>query len=111
MKISELSQQTKVSIRMIRYYEEQGLLKPTRTHSGYRNFKKDDIELINKIRLFKEIGFTIEDIRPILHCQLTQISQQEICDQLKHKFSCQIEQIDQMIANLNQAKITLRQYL
>lgn len=111
MKISELSKATNVSIRMLRYYEEKGLLHPTRTNSGYRRFRKDDIELIDKIKLFKKMGFTIEDVRPILECQLGLPEREQICDKLKEKFASRVEQIDRMIDSLNKAKLTLSQYI
>ncbi|WP_244893587.1 MerR family DNA-binding transcriptional regulator [Gilliamella apicola] len=36
MKIGELSKLSQISVRMLRYYEEEGLLSPKRTVSGYR---------------------------------------------------------------------------
>lgn len=111
MKISELSKQTNVSIRMIRYYEQKGLLKPTRTPSGYRRFKQEDIAVIHKIKMFKAIGFTIDDILPVFTCQVLYSEEVPICDKLREKFVSKIEQIDKMIINLNQAKSTLAQYI
>ncbi|MDW6004748.1 MerR family transcriptional regulator [Vibrio mangrovi] len=110
MKISELSKRTQVSIRMIRYYEERGLLIPTRTASGYRQFTAEHIEQINKIKILKDVGFTIEDIRPVMQCQL-EAKDGQICGQLKEKITRKIEQIDQSVANLIQAKATLSQYV
>lgn len=111
MKISELSKATNVSIRMIRYYEEKGLLRPERTDSGYRRFKQEDIELINRIRMFKEIGFTIEDVIPIIECQLVDSDTAQICDKLKEKFSAKIKQIDSSITHLESLKAILAGYL
>lgn len=52
MKIGELSKLSQISVRMFRYYEEEGLLSPKRTVSGYRQFEIEDIDrvkLIHKI--------------------------------------------------------------
>lgn len=38
MKIGELSARTGVSIRSLRYYEQQGLLAPARHENGYREY-------------------------------------------------------------------------
>ncbi|MEU6192280.1 MerR family DNA-binding transcriptional regulator [Streptomyces sp. NPDC047061] len=38
MKIGELSHRTGVSTRLLRYYEQQGLLHPSRLPNGYRDF-------------------------------------------------------------------------
>ncbi|CAG8998230.1 MAG: Mercuric resistance operon regulatory protein [Candidatus Celerinatantimonas neptuna] len=111
MKISELSKETNVSVRMIRYYEEKKVLFPTRTSSGYRQFTQRDIDLILKIKIFKEIGFTIDDIRPVLQCQFEHSGKIQICDKLKEKLVSKIEQINQKIDNLMQAKLSLTQYI
>ena len=47
MKIGELSKLSQISIRMLRYYEEAGLLSPKRTVSGYRQFEIEDLSLIH----------------------------------------------------------------
>ncbi|MBD2811615.1 MerR family transcriptional regulator [Xenorhabdus sp. Vera] len=66
MKIKELSSKTGVSARMIRYYEEQGLLKPNRTSSGYRKFKLQDLVIIRHIQFLQETGLTLDTIRILL---------------------------------------------
>jgi RimJ/RimL family protein N-acetyltransferase len=48
--IGELSARSGATVRMLRYYEEQGLLRPGRTGSGYRVFAEADIERVRYIR-------------------------------------------------------------
>ena len=50
MKIGELSKISQISIRMLRYYEEEGLLFPKRSLSGYRQFEIEDIDRVKLIR-------------------------------------------------------------
>jgi DNA-binding transcriptional MerR regulator len=50
MRISELSARTGATERMLRYYEEQGLLAPDRTTTGYRVYAEDDIQRVRHIR-------------------------------------------------------------
>ncbi|MEV6816312.1 MerR family transcriptional regulator [Micromonospora sp. NPDC051296] len=50
MQIGELSRRTGASVRMLRYYEEQGLLVPTRTDSGYRVYQEADVDRVARIR-------------------------------------------------------------
>lgn len=50
MKIGELSERTGASIRMLRYYQEQGLLEPTRTAAGYRVYADSDVDRVARIR-------------------------------------------------------------
>lgn len=51
MKIGELARRTGVSERMLRFYEEQGLLSPVRTAAGYRLYAEEDVARVAKIRL------------------------------------------------------------
>ena len=50
MQIGELSARTGASVRMLRYYEEQGLLEPRRTGSGYRDYAESDVDRVARIR-------------------------------------------------------------
>lgn len=40
MRIKQLSERTGVSSRLLRYYEEQGLLRPRREENGYRDYEE-----------------------------------------------------------------------
>ena len=50
VKIGDLSKRTGTTERMLRYYEEQGLLKPSRTESGYRDYAESDVQRVANIR-------------------------------------------------------------
>jgi len=50
MRIGELSARTGASIRMLRYYQEQGLLEPQRTSAGYRVYTEADVDRVARIR-------------------------------------------------------------
>jgi DNA-binding transcriptional MerR regulator len=50
VQIGELSARTGASVRMLRYYEEQGLLEPRRTGSGYRDYAEADVDRVARIR-------------------------------------------------------------
>lgn len=66
-KIGEFSTINKISQRMLRYYDEKSLLKPTKDKkNGYRYYTKDDIEVINRIKLLRKYNFSIDDIKNIL---------------------------------------------
>lgn len=64
LKIGELSKLSRVSIRMLRYYDEIGLLKPTRTDAftGYRYYSESQLPVLGRISALKEIGFSLADI-------------------------------------------------
>ena len=68
MRIGELAARTGISARMLRYYEEQGLLTPERTSSGYRSYPESEVSQAGQIRGLLDAGLTTEIIRTILPC-------------------------------------------
>ncbi|MHC3748651.1 MerR family DNA-binding transcriptional regulator [Stutzerimonas stutzeri] len=56
MKIGELSRRCEVSIRMLRYYEEEGLLKPQRSPSGFREYGPREEQTVERIKLLGSAG-------------------------------------------------------
>jgi DNA-binding transcriptional MerR regulator len=111
MKIGELSRRTGVSIRMLRYYEAEGLLAPDRTESGYRSFGPADEDAVERIRLLGNAGMTLSAIREFLPCSLRQRHAFEPCDELKSKLRRQIGLIDEQKDNLARSREILADLL
>ncbi len=67
-KIGEFSKLTQVSIRMLRYYDETGLLKPAKTDpfTSYRLYAAEQIPTLNKIVFLRDIGFNVCEIAAAL---------------------------------------------
>ncbi|MBT2588400.1 MerR family transcriptional regulator [Arthrobacter sp. ISL-95] len=66
MRIGELATKTGVSVRSLRYYEQQGLLEPQRTSSGHRFYSIEDERLVFQIQDLFEAGFCSSVIRALL---------------------------------------------
>ena len=67
MNIGDASKVTGVSVKMIRYYEEIGLIRPAvRTNSGYRVFAQKDVETLRFVRRSRDLGFTVKQISTLL---------------------------------------------
>lgn len=65
--VKEVSKLTGVSIRTLQYYDKIGLLHPaTRTEAGYRLYEDADLELLQQILLFRELEFSLKEIKEIL---------------------------------------------
>ncbi|MEU5861536.1 MerR family transcriptional regulator [Nonomuraea sp. NPDC047529] len=68
MRIGDLARQTGVSRRLLRYYEDQGLLKPLRLPNGYREYAETDVAEVRHIRALLEAGLPTSVITRVLHC-------------------------------------------
>lgn len=65
--VKQVSEFTGVSVRTLHYYDEIGLLKPTLvTDSGYRMYDDYALEALQQILFFKELDFTLKDIKTIM---------------------------------------------
>ena len=68
MKIGDLAAKTGVAPRLLRYYEEVGILHPFRSSNGYRTYGEPAIDRVVQIRELLEAGLTTEMIREVLPC-------------------------------------------
>lgn len=67
MNIGEAARTTGVSAKMIRYYEEIGLIPAvTRTPSGYRAYLESDIHRLIFVRRARDLGFSVKEIADLL---------------------------------------------
>ena len=68
LKIGEFSKLSRVSIRMLRHYDDIGLLKPAEIDrfTGYRYYSPDQLPIIGRITALKDMGFQLADIVKIL---------------------------------------------
>ena len=67
MKIKEVVTRTGISKRTLHYYDEIGLLCPSsRIKSGYRIYNQDELKVLQQIMFFKELDFTLNDIKGII---------------------------------------------
>jgi DNA-binding transcriptional MerR regulator len=68
MRIGALARETGVSARLLRYYEEQGLLRPVRLANGYREYAGSDVVTVSHIRSLLAAGLPTAVIAQVLHC-------------------------------------------
>ena len=63
-RIGEFSKLTQVSVRMLRYYDEAGLLKPAEVDrwTGHRLYSVEQIPRLDRIRYLRDSGFLISEI-------------------------------------------------
>jgi DNA-binding transcriptional MerR regulator len=68
MRIGELAARAGVSVRSVRYYEEQGLLSSTRSDSGQRHYTEDEVERVTFIQRLYAAGLSSRTIAELLPC-------------------------------------------
>lgn len=66
MRINQVEQTVGISKKNIRFYEEQGLLSPSRNRdNGYREYSEEDVAVLFKIKLLRKLSVPIEEIRKL----------------------------------------------
>lgn len=68
LKIGIFSKLSRVSIRMLRYYDDQGLLAPVQIDpfTGYRYYSEDQITIAERIASLRRMGFSLAEVRELL---------------------------------------------
>lgn len=65
--IGNISKSLGISPRCLRYYEELGLIVPTRSEGGYREYSAKEREKVRIILKLKNLGLSLEDIQKIIN--------------------------------------------
>jgi len=111
VQIGELSRRTGISVRMLRYYEEEGLLEPSRKDSGYRDYGSTEEKLARRIRTLSDAGLKLDTIRTLLPCVLNDRPELELCDEVRATLTHEIDAIEGRIACLESSRDILAGYL
>jgi DNA-binding transcriptional MerR regulator len=111
VKIGELSRRTGVSVRMLRYYEGEGLLAPQRTASGYRDYGPAEEKTVRRIKMLGAGGMTLETIQQLLPCVKNNNPDFQPCDDLRKLLARQVGLIDERIETLSQSRTILAGFL
>jgi DNA-binding transcriptional MerR regulator len=68
MRVKEVADLVGISVRTLHHYDEIGLLTPDETtESGYRLYSNDNLEMLQQILFFKELGFPLKKIKQIIN--------------------------------------------
>ncbi len=119
--INQVEQQTGVSKRNIRFYEQEGLLVPNRNEeNGYREYGEDDIRRVKLIKMLRMLDMPLEHIRAVLASEqslsnaiieqkkrLEEQAQElqlaiQFCDRLKDR-ELQMLNVDECLEEMNQS--------
>ena len=98
MTIREAEQRTGLDRATIRFYEKEGLISPGRQDNGYRDYGDGEITSLLRIKLLRELGVSLEEIRAL------QQGEQALPVTLEHRMAA----LEQEIADAGAARETCR---
>lgn len=109
MKIGDLARETGVSVRLLRYYEEQGLLTSHRTGGGHRHYTADASTTVTQIRTLLAAGLPTKIIRDLLPCFLGDGPELDAC--VQEHLQTQLHELDSRMTDLQRARASLSDLL
>ena len=71
VKINQVEQAIGITKKNIRFYEQEGLLKPSRVANGYRDYSSEDLEILRQIKLLRKLDVPIEEIKRLQNGSFT----------------------------------------
>src|SRR5690554_3277446 len=100
--VKQLGNLAGISSRTLRYYDEIGLLKPERINSsGYRLYGPKQVDLLQQILIYRELGMDLEQISEIIYSPDFNLGQ------ALHKHHGQLlrkrEQLNDLIVNVEKS--------
>jgi DNA-binding transcriptional MerR regulator len=100
MRVGELAVRTGVSVRALRYYEEQHLLTPERSSSGQRHYRESAVERVQLIQRLYTAGLTSKTIADLIPC----VTDGRATPGLLTRLTAELGQIDERLTDLQHAR-------
>jgi DNA-binding transcriptional MerR regulator len=100
MRIGELADRTGVSVRALRYYEQQGLLAAERSASGQRRYPERAMDRVNLIQNLYAAGLSSRTILELLPCVEAEVSTPES----RARLAAERDRIDRQIVDLTRTR-------
>jgi DNA-binding transcriptional MerR regulator len=100
VRIGDLATRTKVSVRALRYYEEQGLLAPARSERGQRLYEDAAVGRVQLIQQLYGAGLSSKTIADLMPC----VDANESTPESRARLAAERDRIDAHIAELSSAR-------
>jgi DNA-binding transcriptional MerR regulator len=101
MRIGELAAKTGVSVRALRYYEEQGLLASKRSESGQRRYSEYAVDRVRMIQQLYAAGISSAAILEMLPCVVTGVASPHVLAKLQEHRSSVVRQMEDLQETLH----------
>ena len=101
--IGAFARLTRVSVRMLRHYDELGLLRPryTDSNTGFRYYGVEQLTRLNRLIAFKDLGFSLEQIALLLDANLSGQQLKAMFEQKKKEVAQQMTDLQQRLSGLD----------
>src|SRR5215468_6863542 len=105
-RVGEFAKLSQVSARMLRHYDELGLVKPARVDSftGYRYYSTDQLARLNRLRALRDMGLSLEQIGQLLDNDITP-------EQIKGMLKLKEVELEQKITESQSQLVRVRAWL
>ena len=104
MQISELTRRTGASTKAVRYYEQLGLLDPSRLGNGYRDYSEEDVQVVSEVRALAAVGIAPSKAGPFIDCLRLGHEHSDECPESLAAYRDSIAVLDETIASLTQRR-------
>jgi len=112
MKIGEVARRTGVAPRLVRYYEQQGLLTAERAANGYRTYSEVDVERVSRVAGMVHAGIPTRLIKVLLDMEETALQDHPTCPRtVAELLTSELGGIEDRIACLTRSRDTIREFL
>jgi len=113
MKIGEVTARTGIPQRMLRYYEEQGLLASKRTDNGYRDYDEDAVDRARRVRGLIQAGLSTRMVKIVLDLEADcRSTQPPSCTRaLAEELAAELQVLDDRMACLSKSRDSVALYL
>jgi DNA-binding transcriptional MerR regulator len=112
MKIGEVAERTQVAPRLIRYYEQQGLLAADRADNGYRSYDDGHVERITRIAGLVQSGIPTRLVKVLLDAEDAAARDEPTCPaEVAEQLAAELGPLESRIACLTRSRDTIRGYL
>ncbi len=86
-RVSEFAALTGVTVRALQHYDRLGLLKPSRTESGHRVYRRGDERRVRHILALRAVGMSLQQIAELLDAPSAGVDMQEALEVMRGYFS------------------------
>lgn len=112
MRIGELAKRARVAPRVIRYYEQQGLLDVDRADNGYREYTDADAERLERVAALVRAGIPTRLVKVLVDAEDAAARKEETCPlEVAELLSEELDGLDERISCLTRSRDTIRTHL